>query len=122
MAGFFSKKQYAAIADKELAIKLLKERCLECSICTMFFNSSLTVLHVVFNLSDKLYAIKEKILKQSLTDISLVCTQFSFDVFQELTLFQWFPVIHISGREHKIENLTLVIDYQMQLESEEPSH
>ena len=24
MAGFFSKKQYAAIADKELAMKLLK--------------------------------------------------------------------------------------------------
>ena len=30
MAGFFSKKQYAAIANKELAMKLLKERCLEC--------------------------------------------------------------------------------------------
>ena len=27
-SGFFSKKQYAAIADKELAIKLLNERCL----------------------------------------------------------------------------------------------
>lgn len=26
MAGFFSNKQYATIADKELAIKLLKER------------------------------------------------------------------------------------------------
>ena len=43
MAGFFWQKQYAAIADKELAIKLLNERCLECSICAMFFNSSLTV-------------------------------------------------------------------------------
>ena len=43
MAGFFSKKQYAAIADKEFAMKLLKERCLECSICAIFFSSSLTV-------------------------------------------------------------------------------
>ena len=43
MAGFFSKKQYAAMAESELAIKLLKERCLECSIWAMFFNSSLTV-------------------------------------------------------------------------------
>lgn len=43
MAGFFSKKQYAAMADKELAMKLLNERCLECSICVIFFNSSLTV-------------------------------------------------------------------------------
>ncbi len=43
MAGFFSKKQYAVIADKELAIKLLNERCLECFICAMFFSSSLGV-------------------------------------------------------------------------------
>ena len=46
MAGFFSKKQYAAIADKELAMKLLKERCLECSICAMFFNCKHSVNHV----------------------------------------------------------------------------
>ncbi len=38
MAGFFSKKTVCPIADKELAIKLLNERCLECSICAMFFN------------------------------------------------------------------------------------
>ena len=43
MAGFFSKKQYAAIADSVFAMKLLNERCLECSICAMFFSSSLTV-------------------------------------------------------------------------------
>ena len=43
MVEFFSKKWYAAITDQKLAIKLLNERCLECSICAMFFNSSLTV-------------------------------------------------------------------------------
>ena len=31
MAGFFSKKQYTAIADSVFA--LLNEQCLECSIC-----------------------------------------------------------------------------------------
>ena len=46
----------------------------------------------------------------------------SFDILQKLTLLQRFPVIHVSWREHKIENLTLVIDYQMQLESKEPPH
>ena len=35
---------------------------------------------------------------------------------------QRFPVIHVCGSEHKIENLTFVIDYQMRLESEESSH
>lgn len=36
-------KKVAAMANKELVIKLLKERCLECSICAMSLNSSLTV-------------------------------------------------------------------------------
>ncbi len=40
MTGFFSKKQYAAISDKELAIKLLDKRCLEYSIYVIFFSSS----------------------------------------------------------------------------------
>lgn len=31
------------MADSALAMKLLKDRCLECSICAIFFNSSLTV-------------------------------------------------------------------------------
>lgn len=35
MAGFFSKRQYAAMAESELEMKLLKERCLECSIYAM---------------------------------------------------------------------------------------
>ena len=55
MAGCFSKKQYAA--DKELAIKLLNERCLECSIYAMFFNSSLTVSIKALFLSKILSAI-----------------------------------------------------------------
>lgn len=77
-------------------MKLLKERCRECSICAMFFSSSLTVSinalflsrilsailirelvpHIVFNFSDKLYAIKKKVLKQSLTNISFVSHSF----------------------------------------------
>ena len=43
MAGSFSKKQYAAIAPKAFAMKLLNDLCLECSIWAIFFSSSLTV-------------------------------------------------------------------------------
>lgn len=53
MAGFFSKKQYAAIADKKLAIKLLNERCLECSdtvqkkeSCVLEAEFDMTLLHL----------------------------------------------------------------------------
>ncbi len=91
MTDFFSKKQYATV-DKELAIKLLNERYLECSIYAIFFNSSLIVsikalflskilsaipiseFFIVFNFSDKLYIIKKKVLIQNLPNISLVCT------------------------------------------------
>ena len=44
MAGFLSKKQYAAIAPKAFAMKLLNERCRESSIWAMFLSSSLTVI------------------------------------------------------------------------------
>lgn len=38
MTGFFSKKQYAAIADYELAMKLLKERCPEWTAMLVVFD------------------------------------------------------------------------------------
>ena len=84
--------------------------------------SDISAPFIVFNFSGKLNAIKEKVLEQSLANISLFGTQFSFDVFQKLTLLQGFPVIYVSMREHKIENLTSIIDYQIQFESEESSH
>ena len=40
MAGFFSKKQYAAMVEKELAMKLLKKRCLEWSLAKHGKNST----------------------------------------------------------------------------------
>ncbi len=80
------------------------------------------VPHTVFNLSDKLYTVKKKVFKQSLSDISLIRTEFSLNVFQEITLFQRFPIIYIPGSKHEIQYFSFVIDYQMQLESEEPSH
>jgi len=73
-------------------MKLLNELCLECSIYMMFFSSSLTVsinalfqfrilpavliseFIILFNFSGQLYSIKEKILKQNLSNIFLVCT------------------------------------------------
>ena len=42
-SGFLFKETVCSNGWRELAMKLLKERCLECSTCAMFFNSSLTV-------------------------------------------------------------------------------
>ena len=44
------------------------------------------VLHIILDLSNRLYTIKKEVLEQSLTDISLVRIQFSLYVFQKLSL------------------------------------
>ena len=82
MAGFFSKKQYAAMAESELAMKLLKERCLElfnlCDILQLvidrFCQSAFSqqdfvryahqgIFHFVLHFGYQLYATREKILE-----------------------------------------------------------
>ena len=117
MAGFFSKKQYTAIAERAFAIKLLNERCLECSINARLRNKilSATVIneffHIIFHFGKQLNTIQEQFFKQCLTDISFVGTKLSFDILQEIPLFQWFPVIHVCRSEHEIQDFSLVIDY-----------
>lgn len=111
MAGFFSKKYYAAMAESELATKLLKELCLECSIRAIFFNPSLTVsikvrflnrllsamlireffilffilVIICIPFGYHLYTVKEEVLEQGLSDIRP--HKDSFYVLQELFLF-----------------------------------
>lgn len=111
----------------------------ECSICAMFFSSSLTVsiqssfseqnlsailtvrvLHIVFNFSDKLYTIKERFSNKAWPIYPCPHIVFLFDVLQKLALLQRFTVIHVTRSEHKVQYLLpFIIDYQMQLESEE---
>ena len=80
------------------------------------------VLHVILHFGYQLYAVEKEALEQSLPDISLVRAKFTLYVLQELFLLQRLTVIYIPRREHEIENFSLVIDYQMQFESEKPSH
>jgi len=118
-------------------MKLLKERCRERSICTMFFISSLTVsikalflsriyssgnFSYCYNFSDQLYAIKKEIFKQSQSDIFIICAWGSFDVFQELALFQRFTIIHISKCKHEDKNFTFIINNQVKFKTEESTH
>ena len=41
--SFLGKRQYAAMVETELTMKLQTQRCQECSICAMFFISSSTM-------------------------------------------------------------------------------
>lgn len=126
------------MAESELAMKLLKEPVSGvfnlCDVLQLVFDRCMLsqqdsvcyahqgILHVVLHFGYQLYAAREKIFEQCLTDISFVCTELSLYIFQKPGLFQRFTVIHISGREHEIEYFSLVIDNQVQFETEEPPH
>ena len=71
------------------------------------------ILHVVLHFGYQLYAVKEKVLKKSLSDIPFVRTEPAFYVLQKLFLFQRFTVIHISRCEPEIEDFPFIIDNQM---------
>ena len=80
------------------------------------------VLHVAFNFCNKLDAVQKEVFKQGLFDTPSVSTQLSLNVFHEPVLLQRLTIIHIAEGKHEVKNFPLVIDYQMQLESEEPAH
>lgn len=118
-------------------MKLLNDRCFECSICAIFLSSSFTVsiralfskknsichtqqgiLHLVLHFGDQLNSVQKQVFKQGLSYISFVSTELSFDILQKMSLFQRFSVVYISRRKHKTQDFTLVIDYQMQFKPE----
>ena len=78
--------------------------------------------HVVFKFGDKLYAIHEQALEKVLADIPFISDQLAIYEFYEGFVFQWFPVIHISGVIIKFSNSPPLVTYQMQLEAKEPPH
>ena len=55
-------------------------------------------------------------------DIPFISDQLAIYEFYEGFVFQWFPVIHISRGYHKVQQLTPLVTYQMQLKAKEPSH
>ena len=75
--------------------------------------------HVVFKFGDKLYTIHKQALEKVLADIPFVTDQFAIYEFYEGFVFQWFPVIHISWGYHKVQQLTPLVTYQMQLEAKD---
>lgn len=81
-----------------------------------------STFHVVFKFGDKLYAIHEQALEKVLADIPFISDQLAIYEFYEGFVFQWFPVIHISRGYHKVQQLTPLVTYQMQLKAKEPSH
>jgi hypothetical protein len=78
--------------------------------------------HVILQLGNELYAIHEQMLEKLPTDISLVSDQFPIDFTQKALVLQRFPVIDIAGSDAEVEDFSFLIAYDMEFETEEPSH
>lgn len=78
--------------------------------------------HVAFQLGNKLYAVNEKPLEETLADIPLVADQLSVYKFNKRLVFQRLAVVNVSRCYHEVEQFSLFIANQVQLESEEPAH
>ena len=121
-------------------MKWLKERCLECSICAMFFNSLLAVFmtallrsrsqssarismfRIVAHMCDELYSVDEEHLEKGLDDISPVSVGLATDVLHVALVPERVAVVRVAGGNHEVENLSVVVDDQVQLEAVEPSY
>lgn len=79
-------------------------------------------LHVTFEFGNKLYAVNKHASEEVLADIALVCNQLSVDEFDKRLILQRFPVIDITRSYHEVQQLAFLVTYQMQFETEKPSH
>ena len=79
-------------------------------------------LHVVFQLGDKLYSVHKELSEKILADISLVTDELAVEEIRERFDLQWFPVVHIPGRNHEVEQFSFFIADEVKLETEEPAH
>ena len=96
----------------------------ECSFSQVYLirDAHERILHIVLHFGNQLYAIYEKVFEQSLAYISFVSKEFTFYVFQQHSILQGLSVIDVSCCKHEIQYFSFIIDNQMQLKPEEPSH
>lgn len=82
---------------------------------------SQAALHVVFEFGYQLDSVDEQLAEQAFAYIALVTDQLSIYELDKRLHFQRFPVVNISRSDHEVEYLSLVVAYQMQLESVKPA-
>src|SRR3712207_1846580 len=80
------------------------------------------IFHVPLDFRDEVDVIHKELLEEILTDISPVCEEFPEEPLRKVFVLQRCPVVYIAWCELPLNNLPLVVDDQMQLESVEPAH
>src|SRR5574344_1051961 len=79
-------------------------------------------LHVALQFRYKLYAIHKEPFEKTLANVPFVANEFSIYEFYKSFIFKRFYVIHVTWCYHKVEQFSLLIAYQVKLESKEPAH
>ena len=79
-------------------------------------------LHIALQLRNQLDAVHEELGEEILADVPLVADKFSEDLLDEGFVPQRLAVIDIAGREHKVQEVSLLVADEMQFEAVEPSH
>ena len=79
-------------------------------------------LHVTLQFRYKLYAIHKGPFEKTLANVPFVANELSIYEFHKSLIFKRLPVIHITWCYHKVEQFSLLITYQVKLESKEPAH
>ena len=77
--------------------------------------------HIVFQFGNQLYPVNEELVEQAFADIPLVSDKFPVDKLNKGFDFQRLAVIDIPRGDHEVQNLPLVIAYQVQFEAVEPA-
>ena len=78
--------------------------------------------HVVLEFCNQLNTLHKELGEEVLTDIALVADQFAEDLLKEGLVPERFPVIDITWREHEVQQSSLLVANQMELEDIEAAH
>ena len=128
------------MADRAFAMKLLNERCLECSICAIFFNSSLTVsisalflsrilsamlisefLILFFTLVTSCMPFRKRFSNKACPIYPLSAHNFPFMLSKNFPCFRGSRSSTFPGG-HKVQYLSLIIYNQVKFKTKEPPH
>ena len=80
------------------------------------------VLHVVPHSGDELDAVDEQLMEEFLGYVALVAHELAVDLLHEVLYLERLPVVDVSRGNHEAQYLSLLVDDDVQLEPEEPTH
>nr|DAU06808.1 MAG TPA: hypothetical protein [Caudoviricetes sp.] len=80
------------------------------------------VLHVLAYASNQVNVVDNQFFEKALQNVSLVCHEFSEDLFRKLIVFQRGTIIRIDLRQLPLDDFSAVVDNDEQFGTEEPAH